>query len=272
MNHPKNFILGQLNVNGLRSKFPEIHELLNHDTMNVLGLCETKIDSSFTSAQFHIDGYRLYRRDRNSRGGGVAMYVQSHLPHRRRLDLECDVIGIENIVLEVIMKKESFIIIHVYRPPDIPVASLVRAISLITDQCVHQCKTVFIIGDVNVDCKSEPNDLSALTDTLALTNVVKGPTCFKSLTNPSLIDVILTNTPNRIMAHLNENVDISDCHNLVCAATRIHAPNNAPRWITYRSYRRFDEESFKNDLSNAPLHVSASLMTRVIKSGSITQS
>jgi hypothetical protein len=251
-----NFLLAHLNVNSLRNKFPEIHEMLRAGSLNVLTLSETKIDPSFTSSQFHVEGYRLYRKDRTSRGGGLLIYVQSHIPHRRRADLECDVPGIENIVLEVIIKDEVFLIIHMYRPPNVPIMSLNNALSSMMDKCLTQCKSVFIIGDLNVDLKSQNHALSDLLDAMSLKNIIKEPTCFKSLLNPSLIDVVLTNTPKRVLSHLNVDVDISDHHNLVCVATRLHAPRNEPRWITYRSYRKMNEGAFINDLASAPLHVS----------------
>ena len=40
----------------------------------------TKIDSSFPIAQFHIDSYTIYRRDRNENGGGLLLYARDDVP------------------------------------------------------------------------------------------------------------------------------------------------------------------------------------------------
>jgi hypothetical protein len=252
----KNFILGHLNVNGFRNKFAEVNDVLCNRSIDVLGLSETKIDSSFPNAQFKIEGFNMYRKDRNSHGGGLILYVPDDLPHRRRQDLEIeDVIGIEHLVVEVIMKHEKIFIILVYRPPGTLSESLINTLSTITDKCFLQCKTVFIIGDINVDCKNDNHALMDMFQAFDLCNVIKEPTCFKSVSNPSLVDVILTNTPNRVMSHLNVNIDISDFHNIVCVATRMHAPKSEKRTITYRSYRNMNDENFIIDLASAPFQV-----------------
>ena len=40
------------------------------DNVDILLISEAKIDSSLPTAQFNIDGYTIYRRDRNGNGGG----------------------------------------------------------------------------------------------------------------------------------------------------------------------------------------------------------
>ena len=49
------------------------------DYVDLLLISETKIDSSFPTAQFHIDGYTIHRRDRDENGGGLLLYVPSAL-------------------------------------------------------------------------------------------------------------------------------------------------------------------------------------------------
>jgi hypothetical protein len=183
--------------------------------------------------------------------------VQGNVPHRRRLDLEATAeTVIEHIVLETIMKKEKVLIVLAYRPPSHPIEPLTALLSCVIDKCLVECKTLFVMGDLNVNCEIEGHALTELFETFDLTNVVKGPTCFKSVTNPSLVDVILTNTPARVLSHVNTDIDVSDFHNLVCVITRMHAPKTQTRVITYRSYKRMDDEAFIADLSQAPLHVS----------------
>ena len=45
-------------------------------------ISETKIDNSFPEMQFHIEGYCIYRLDRNKYGGGVLEYVQEDIPSK----------------------------------------------------------------------------------------------------------------------------------------------------------------------------------------------
>ena len=50
------------------------------DNGDILLISETKIDSSFPTAQFHIDGYIIYRSDRNENGGGLLLYIRDDVP------------------------------------------------------------------------------------------------------------------------------------------------------------------------------------------------
>ena len=52
------------------------------------------------------------------------------------------------------------------------------------------------------------------------------------------------------------DIELSDFHNMVCWATKAkHAPP-AVKTIKYRSYKRFNDEQFKQDVSSMPFHVS----------------
>ena len=50
------------------------------DNGDILLISETKIDSSFPTAQFHIDGYIIYWSDRNENGGGLLLYIRDDVP------------------------------------------------------------------------------------------------------------------------------------------------------------------------------------------------
>ena len=39
-----------------------------------------KIDSSFPTAQFYMDSFTIYRRERNINGGGIILYIRDDIP------------------------------------------------------------------------------------------------------------------------------------------------------------------------------------------------
>ena len=54
--------------------------LLFHGVIDILMICETKIDDSFPTEQFIIEGYStIYRLDRNDRDGGIMLIVKDNL-------------------------------------------------------------------------------------------------------------------------------------------------------------------------------------------------
>jgi len=254
--HAKQLVMGHLNINSIRNKFHEIYDILSHELIDVFGLSETKLDQSFTSSQFRIPDYSLYRSDRTSHGGGIMVYVKSSIPHRVRNDLKCDIVsGIESLVIEIKLKSEKMLIMIMYKPPNISIVSLIECLGSVLDRCYAECKSVYLLGDINVNFKNLPDTIEHFMKGYNLKNVIEGPTCFKNAQNPTLIDVILTNTPLRISSHFNCSIGVSDFHNLICVATKMHAPIVGKRKIMYRSFKHFDDTKFNDDLQLIPFSV-----------------
>ncbi len=66
-----NIIIAHLNINSLRNKFDSLAQLVSGN-IDILIIGETKLDDSFPSNNFIINGFKKpYRRDRNSDGGGL---------------------------------------------------------------------------------------------------------------------------------------------------------------------------------------------------------
>ena len=76
-------IIAHLNINFLHNKFDPLAKLVQ-GKVDILIISETKIDKSFTSSQFMIDGYSLpFREDRNSLGRGLLIYAREDIPCKR---------------------------------------------------------------------------------------------------------------------------------------------------------------------------------------------
>ena len=82
----------------------------------------------------------------------------------------------------------------------------------------------------------------------------------------SLIDVLLTNRPDSFHLSGNYHPCLSD-HDLVYGVLKQKINHNKPKVITFRSYKNFDPEHYKQLLSSAPWHVGQyyCLMTSTIK-------
>ena len=73
------------------------------NNVDLLLISETKIDASFPNAQFYITGYTIYRRDRNSNGGGLLLYVKDDIPSTM---LNID-ISHEALYIEINVRKKN---------------------------------------------------------------------------------------------------------------------------------------------------------------------
>lgn len=75
----KGLVLAHLNICSLRNKVHEITRICSLNNIHILALSETHLDNTFDFSELAVAGYRLYRRDRDRYGGGVAFYVQKHI-------------------------------------------------------------------------------------------------------------------------------------------------------------------------------------------------
>ena len=106
---------------------------------NISDVTETWLDTNISDALVSITGYQKpFRRDRNKRGGGTAIYCADHLPVRRRNDLEDANIGC--IWIECLLNNFKIVFAVHYRPPaqlaadrDIFLSSLTSSIELAQD-------------------------------------------------------------------------------------------------------------------------------------------
>ena len=73
-------IIGHLNINSLRNKFEQLKNIIK-GKIDILVITETKIDNSFPTSQFYIEGYsKPFRLDRNATGGGVIIFLREDIP------------------------------------------------------------------------------------------------------------------------------------------------------------------------------------------------
>ena len=76
-------ILANLNLNSIPNKFSSLKNIISKN-IDVLVIQETEIDETLPKGSFDIPGYkRLYRQDRNIRGGGILVYVKEDIPPRQ---------------------------------------------------------------------------------------------------------------------------------------------------------------------------------------------
>ena len=186
--NPKNMIIGHVNINSLRNKYDPIRSILQNGLCDIFTLSETKLDESFSTAQFHIINFTLHRKDRNAHGGGIITYIRSDLPHRRRTDLELNYASAFELVVREVQfyKKEKWFICSCYKLPCIKDSVFERSFSELLNSLQIESPHILIIGDINFDMNKE-NTLSNLCNTYDLKNLVSGPTCNKGANQPLLM-------------------------------------------------------------------------------------
>ena len=78
--------------------------------------------------------------------------------------------------------------------------------------------------------------------------LLKQPTYFKNLENPTRIDHILTNHPKRFHSSSVFETGLSEFHKLTLTVLKVFNTKREPKIIQYRDYNHFDNASFRADL------------------------
>ena len=86
-----------MNVNSIRKKIVSIQEPIKR-TVDIFLISETKIDDSFSNAQFKIEGYKNFRKDRDAFGRDFFLSLMKS--YCRSLEICLPNTIIENLPLE----------------------------------------------------------------------------------------------------------------------------------------------------------------------------
>ena len=99
-------LIGNLNINSISNKFDQL-KLLVQGKVDILVITETKLDTTFPTSQFLIEGYsEPYRFNRNRNGGGILIYVREDIPSKPPTDHKLPH-DIEGIFVELNLRKNK---------------------------------------------------------------------------------------------------------------------------------------------------------------------
>ena len=143
------------------------------------------------SSQFNIEGVsQPYRYDRDRNGGGVLIYVREDIPSK--ILPQVVQTDIEALFIEINLRKSKWLLCGCYHPPSQSDDYFFYNLENSLDKYSHYDQFL-LIGDFNAE-DSEPI-LSQFLSIYNAKNIVKNKTSFKSIDNPSCIDLFITNKP-----------------------------------------------------------------------------
>ena len=244
LKYPRSIIIGYLNIISIRNKFDGFSEIMSNK-VDILIIAETKLDSSFRSGQFMINGFRQpIRLDVSSNSGGLLVYIRNGIISKQFKDLEIPS-DIEIVPVEINIRKQKWLLLPVYRNPSQNQTYFVDNISRIIDRYSASRENLLILGDFNM----EVNDtaLVPLVEAYKLYSLVKGPTCFKSKRG-RCIDLMLTNRKYSFMGSQSFETGFSDHHHLIYTILKSTFVKLPPKIVKYREYKTFCEEEFLKDV------------------------
>ena len=251
----RSFKLASLNINKLTTHIDELRIFLAHNKIDILSINETKLNETISDNEVNILvilGYDIVRRDRTTDGGGgVCFYVKKSINFIVRNDLNMETL--ENLCLEIQQpRSKPFVVVTWYRPPDSSIGIFTPFEHLIGILDLENIE-YYLMGDLNCDMIATRYDndtckLMSITDVYGLQKLITEPTRVTP-TSSTLIDVIYTNCPDKIVCSEVCHVRISD-HSMVFAYRKlpINEVTLGHNTLTYRKFCKFNCTSFRNDI------------------------
>ena len=81
-------------------------------------------------------------------------------------------------------------------------------------------------------------------------NIVKEKSCFKSIENPSCVDLFITKSVNSFQHTKVISSGLSDCHTMVVTVLQTTIQKRKPE-IIYRDYSKFNQKTFRENLKES---------------------
>ena len=130
LGNTNNTIIGHLNINSFRNKFVFLEGIIK--LFDVFLVSESKLDHIFPGNQFRINGYKIFRLDRNRFGGGLILYINENIPCKP-LQEHIHLPNFEVIAIEFYQNNQKWLLLGLYKPPNQKTSDFIQNLSLILD-------------------------------------------------------------------------------------------------------------------------------------------
>ena len=224
-----------LNINSILPKLDELETMAGNTKAAIIGITESKVDSSISDSEVEIPSYCILQCDQNRNGGGVACYVRQDLCFNLRSTAMGD---IEGIFFDILLPKTKPIFVGIiYRPPNS--INFLECFNKHLDD-INLDNEIFLLGDFNINLldngKYILEENQAMQNHIPSTSLVSQYKLFcqryslehiiehttrKTCSSSTLTDHILTNSREKISQSGVIDTAISD-HQLICLTRKLH--------------------------------------------------
>ena len=148
-----------LKIGRLLTHTDELRTFVSENKPHIIGINETKLDHTVIDGEVEFDEYQIIRNDRNSFGGGVALYIHDSVPFTL-YDAICS--NLESLTIKLnIPYVRPILITTIYRPPGSTVDLFPKLEELLKSLEPDDIEIIFM-GDLNCDIfktfKTNDND------------------------------------------------------------------------------------------------------------------
>lgn len=242
----KGLKIAHLNIRSIKNKIDHLRVFLYQNSVDILCLSETWLNSDINDSEILIEGYDFCRIDRklmeHDRGGGLICYIKNCIVYKEVSNFNAD--NVESLWVEVkLPHSKPFLVGTVYRPPDAN-ADYLSTLDSMFQHYTALYDDVIILGDFNLDlCKrlncTKINNISKHSN---LTQLIKDCTRITD-TSSTLLDLIFVTNLEKCFSSGVHALGLSD-HSLIYLVRKSKKVHTEPRTITSRSFTKFNDKNF----------------------------
>ena len=252
--------VSSFNVNRLRTHFNQVAREISIKSYDIVCIGETFLKPDNPNDDVNIYGYNLIRSDRVVRdGGGVAIYLKSHLSYRI-LHSNTFIQNSEYLIVEVNMYNEKLLVGVIYRPPKSSHPS--EFFKLLSD-LLPSFKHVIITGDLNANMNSSnyySKPIYSFINNNALHLIPSGNTCH-SYNADTWLDIFIVSDETQIISFCKSICPLYERHDTLELKYRLKKPIPTRNLPKRRQFKNFNPTTFNSKFHKkmSNLHINESI-------------
>ncbi|XP_075159089.1 uncharacterized protein LOC142232235 [Haematobia irritans] len=218
-----------LNAQSLNNKLDEFRYLFENSSLDVICISETWFHPDRNDNIYKHNGYRLFRADRHTNGGGVAIYLRNGIYGRTVLNSEPGE-STEHLFLELRINNEKLLMGCVYRPNHF----------VNIDPLITKLETISVLyNDVIIADAMAGMNLRLVNDSI--------PTHFATTYN-TLLDPFFVSHGHKILHYDQLDGSTFSRHDFIFLSYDITINRQAETY-TYRDFRRLNISDLELDVN-----------------------
>ena len=154
LNIDRNLNIFHTNINGLETKFKNLHEFISSTSskMDIIAITETSQKDDNLILKTDIEGYVNCSKSSNLIKGGTALYINDKFDSFERMDLKIQNDNFETTWVEIVNKLcRNIVVASIYRHPRYNFTYFFSYLEKSLHILTKENKEILLCGDFNVD-------------------------------------------------------------------------------------------------------------------------
>ncbi|KAG7309261.1 hypothetical protein JYU34_005202 [Plutella xylostella] len=233
-----------INAQSIPAHHSDMLTSFDNNNIHAVLVSESWLKPSLDSSLYPLPGFQLIRNDRvNKGGGGVAIYLRSHIPYSIISKSPSEYSGkAEHLLIEVRLG-HSRILLGVYYSPSMTVNYFDSFEKLLDDYSPLFDNTI-VMGDFNtclLKNDSRSKSLHSIVTSKNLHILPSDATHHPPNSDPTFLDLIIVSSLDLVIKHGQLAADCFSYHDLLYLSYKIRTPKPKKRTILQRNFKQVDE-------------------------------